>query len=93
MMTKTLNLKAKSSKLRLLLVVYLLLPCLSPILSEAEVIEWVQRRIIDVYSVINSTHHRTCGDKNTYLVHEEQCVSDQELSTGKLHDVILSAVN
>ena len=93
MMIKTLKLKAKSFKLSLLLVVYLLLPCLSPILSEAEAIEWVQRRTIDVYGFINSTHHQRCGDKNTYLVHEEQCVSDQELSTGKLHEVILSAVN
>ena len=83
------------SRLRLEFRLFLLLLCLSPtcVLSEVEVIEWVQRRTIDIYSVINSTLHRTCGDKNTYLVHEEQCVSDQELSTGKLHDVILSAVN
>ena len=83
------------SRLRLEFRLFLLLLCLSPtcVLSEAEVIEWVQRRTIDVYGFINSTHHQRCGDKNTYLVHEEQCVSDQELSTGKLHEVILSAVN
>ena len=62
----------------------LLLVCLLPILSEAEVTEWVQRRVNnDFYAFINSSHHN-CGDKNAYLVHEEQCVSDQELFTGKL---------
>ena len=59
-----------------------------PILSEAEVTEWVQRRTNnDIYAFINSSHQH-CGDKNTYLVHEEQCVNDQELFTGKLYYMI-----
>ena len=78
-MTKMSDLKLK---LRLALTLYLLLICLLPILSEAEVTEWVQRRTYsDVYAFINSSH-QNCGDKNTYLVHEEQCVNDQELYTG-----------
>ena len=62
----------------------LLLVCLLPILSEAEVTEWVQRHANnDLYNFINSSH-QTCEKDMTYLVHEEQCVSDQELFNGKL---------
>ena len=80
MMTKLSDLKL-GLNLKLL---YLLMVCLLPILCEAEVTEWIQRCVNnDFYAFINSSHHN-CGDKNTYLVYEEQCVSDQELFNGKL---------
>ena len=56
--------------------------CLSSLLIEAKVVEWVQRRqISDIYSFVNSSHI-TC-ERNTYLVDENQCVSDQELIRGR----------
>ena len=43
-----------------------------------------RRQTTDIYFFINSTTSTgtTCGNKNTYLISEDQCVKDQELFKG-----------
>ena len=52
--------------------------------TESRIVEWVARRQFrDVYFFINSSTTGTnCGDKNTYLISEERCVTDEELFIG-----------
>ena len=48
--------------------------------SESRIVERVSRRLTaDIYFFINSTTGINCGDRNTYLISEDQCVQDQEL--------------
>ena len=50
--------------------------------SESRIVERVDRRqTTDIYHFINSTitTGTNCGDKNTYLISEDQYVKDQEL--------------
>ena len=52
---------------------------------ESRIVERVSRRqTADIYFFINSTSGINCGDKNTYLISEDQCVQDQELYRGNL---------
>ena len=52
--------------------------------NEYRIVERVSRRqTTDIYYIINSTSTGTnCGDKDTYLISEDQCVKDQELFEG-----------
>jgi hypothetical protein len=53
--------------------------------TESEIVERVSRRQSnDIYFFVNSTTGTNCGDKNTYLISEDQCVQDQELFKGNL---------
>ena len=72
--------------LMLLLFVYKV--CLSDLVqavasdTESGIVERISRRQNnDIYFFINGTV-TNCGDKNTYLVSEDQCVKDQELFKG-----------
>ena len=65
--------------------------CLSvhAVVSDTEsgiIVERISRRQNnDIYLFINSSTTGTnCGDKNTYLISEDQCVKDQELFKGNL---------
>ena len=50
--------------------------------SESKILEWVSRRqSSDFYHFINSSKDN-CGNNNTYLISENQCVKDQELFRG-----------
>ena len=52
--------------------------------NESRIVERVSRRLTtDIYFFISSTTGINCGDKNTYLISEDQCVKDQELFRGK----------
>jgi hypothetical protein len=54
--------------------------------TEYGIVERVYRRqTTDIYFFINSTTGTSCGDKDTYLISEDQCVKDQELFKGDLH--------
>ena len=52
--------------------------------TESGIVERVSRRQNnDIYFFIDSSTTGTnCGDKNTYLISEDQCVMDQELFRG-----------
>ena len=51
--------------------------------NESRIVERVNRRqTADIYFFINSTTGINCGDKDTYLISEDQCVKDQELFKG-----------
>ena len=52
--------------------------------TESGIVERISRRQNnDIYFFINSSTTGTnCGDKNTYLISEDQCVMDQELFRG-----------
>ena len=68
-----------------MLVIFMCVLWLSSLLSEAEVVYWVQRRQShDVYSFNNnSSSHINCPTtNNTYLVDENECVTEQELFKG-----------
>ena len=53
--------------------------------NESRIVERVNRRqTADIYFFINSTTGINCGDKDTYLISEDQCVKDQELYRGNL---------
>ena len=55
--------------------------------NESRIVERVNRRqTADIYFFINSTKSSgiNCGDKNTYLISEDQCVQEQELYRGNL---------
>ena len=58
----------------------------APVLGGALIPEWVLRRQSgDIYNYVNSednTSHKHCDD--TYLVDDNQCVTDQELFEGKV---------
>ena len=66
------------------------LTCLSLLMADAEVVEWVTRRLSgDLYqyfmTVSNTTHEVCSSDTNaTFLVADGQCVNDQDLFIGKL---------
>ena len=55
--------------------------------TESGILQWIQRRpSSDFYHFINSTiTHSACGEENTYLISENQCVKDQELFSGKIN--------
>ena len=69
-----------------MLVIFMYVFWLSPLLSEAEVVYWVQRRqSYDIYSFTNSSSfgHTSCPTaNNTYLVDENECVPEHELFKG-----------
>ena len=55
--------------------------------TESEIVEWIYRRqSSDGYNFINTTFALViCGNEYThYLIHKNQCVSDQELFAGNL---------
>ena len=79
-----------SAMLALLTSIAVLLTCLSLLLADAEVVEWVTRRQSgDFYKYINTpseTHEHCNSDTNatTFLVDVGQCVNDQDLFIGRV---------
>ena len=56
--------------------------------TESRIVERVSRRqYTDIYYFINSTTAFNCGDKNIYLISEDQCLQDQELFKGNNFDL------
>ena len=50
--------------------------------NESRIVERVTRKLIkDIYFFSDSSN-MICGDNNTYLIKEDQCVKDQELLEG-----------
>ena len=80
------NADISDCKLKSMLAIALVLcvVCLSPVRSEAEITEWVQRRPSgDIYKTNRSEEHHTCESVTpTYVVDRNQCVEDQQLLKG-----------
>ena len=52
--------------------------------NESRIVERISRRQNDIYYIINSTStSMNCGDKDTYLISDDQCVKNLELFRGK----------
>ena len=89
-MAKLEHLLAMLVSMRKLIPTAALLTCLSLPLVEAEVVEWVQRRLSgDFYKYFTTSRdsHDVChsdNDASTFLVADEQCVNDRDLFIGKL---------
>ena len=89
-MAKLEQLSAMVALMRKLTSIAVLLTCLSLLLADAEVVEWVTRRQSgDFYKYINTpseTHEHCNSDTNatTFLVDVGQCVNDQDLFIGRV---------
>ena len=50
--------------------------------NESRIVERVSRKLDKDINFFSDGSNMNCGDKNTYLISEDQCVKDQELFEG-----------